>query len=70
MMNRSQGHWATQVRAVALVCWSLAVMMTAALGWSAWQAYDDAGETTRHVQARAGQDLGIASKPMGPVARQ
>ncbi len=70
MTNQTQSRWPAQMRAVALACWSLAVMMTAALGWSAWQAYDHAGETTRHVQARAGQDLGVASKPMGPIARQ
>ena len=45
-------------------------MMTAALGWSAWQAYDNAGDSTRHVQARMSQDLGVVSKPIGPVARQ
>ncbi len=69
-MNQIQSRWPSQVRTVALICWSLAVMMTAALGWSAWQAYDNAGESTRHVQARMSQDLGVVSKPIGPVARQ
>ena len=45
-------------------------MMTAALGWSAWQAYDNADEVSRHVQARMTQELGVAPKPVGTVARQ
>lgn len=70
MMNQTESRWPGHVRAFALVCWSLAVMMTAALGWSAWQAYDNADEVSRHVQARMTQELGVAPKPVGTVARQ
>ncbi|WP_203291836.1 hypothetical protein [Maricaulis parjimensis] len=70
MTNQTHNQWPAYVRTVALVCWSLAVVMTAALGWSAWQAYDTAGATTRHVEARLGQDVSVASKPVSLVARQ
>ncbi|WP_291843960.1 hypothetical protein [Maricaulis sp.] len=53
-------EWAGYARAIALVCWSVAVLMTGAMGWSAWRAFDNAAESVDRVVAR--HEAGVVAK--------
>jgi hypothetical protein len=59
MHNSIDNRWSGYVRSVALLCWSVAVVMTLALGWSAWRAYDTAGDAAAYAAHR---DAGVAAK--------
>ncbi|RKR03911.1 hypothetical protein [Maricaulis maris] len=52
--------WAGYARAIALVCWSAAVLMTGVMGWSAWRAFDNAADGVDRVVAR--HEAGVVSK--------
>lgn len=43
----------SHVRAVALTCWTGAVMLTAVLGMSAWQAFEEAQPIGRDAESPA-----------------
>lgn len=61
--------WSDHARAMALVCWAVAVLMTGVMGWSAWRAVDTASDSVDRVVARheagvitKGRDLFIARR--------
>lgn len=52
--------WSGHARALALACWTAAVIMTGVMGWSAWRAIDTASNGVDRVVAR--HEAGIVSK--------
>ena len=52
--------WSDHARVLALACWAVAVLMTGAMGWSAWRAVDTATDNVDRVVAR--HEAGVVSK--------
>lgn len=52
--------WAGHARALALVFWAAAVLMTGVMGWSAWRAVDTATDSVDRIVAR--HEAGIVAK--------